>query len=178
MFTTHLNIYIPAKECTEYMKARISTVESMLRINFVDEESKQQASAKLNSVIEQIKNIQTAFENGGDNLEIIPDPDKGYVVKEKTAQEVTTKFGEFNPIPSSAAKITDYDAIKNENVTELAVPPIIDDTVTSIPDPEIPPMIEPEDRDSFEQAIDVAAIEAFLGNQGYESDTNDSTLKL
>lgn len=178
MFTNHLNIYIPAKECTEYMKARISTVESMLRINFVDEESKQQASAKLNSVIEQIKNIQTAFENGGDNLEIVPDPDKGYVVKEKTTQEVTTKFGEFNPIPSSAAKITDYDAIKNENVTELAIPPIIDDTVTSIPDPEIPPMIEPEDRDSFEQAIDVAAIEAFLGNQGYESDTNDSTLKL
>ena len=54
MFTNHLNIYIPAKECTEYMKARISTVESMLRINFVDEESKQQASRK-----NAVKNINT-----------------------------------------------------------------------------------------------------------------------
>lgn len=48
MFTNHLKTYIPTKECTEYMKARISTVESMLRINFVDEESKQQALEKLN----------------------------------------------------------------------------------------------------------------------------------
>ena len=30
MFTNHLNIYIPAKECTEYMKARIPSPSSPL----------------------------------------------------------------------------------------------------------------------------------------------------
>ncbi len=199
MYTNHLEKYITTKEFAASMLAKISYVESMTRIGAITEENLNDAIGHLNSVINKVAEIKAAFTNGH-NIELIVDDDGNYVAKEIDEKETLTSFSDYQPIESSAVKITNY----NPEVTpinqplgeEIVTPIVIEDvkdgedvlnsgqnhaTIPEILDDTNVPAQETPKEENFSDALDIKAIEDFInqgGVNGIESQEPSSGLTL
>lgn len=187
IFENHHGKYITVREFTKRMFSRIGYTESQLRLGSVDEDTKD----KLESIINDVTSIKEAFINGN-NVEIIVDSEGHYTTQEIDEQTIPTKFDDFKPIESSAVKITDYNPEEEkENLFKFPEDngdPLLEEMVSPITTEETVPVIEmpnyeqekeqmmdtsgempegtPGDVPDFEQALDVAAIDAFLNESG------------
>lgn len=199
MYTNHLEKYITTKEFAESMLAKISYVESMTRIGAITEENLNDAVKHLNFVINKIAEIKAAFTNGH-NIELIVDDEGNYVAKEIDEKEALTSFSDYQPIESSAVKITNYnpevtpinqplgeeivtpiviedvkdgEEVLNSGQNQTAIPQILDDTQAPAP--------ETQKKENFSDALDIKAIEDFInqgGVNGMESQEPNSGLTL
>ncbi len=163
IFKNHIEKYITVKEFTSQMYSRISYAESQIRLQSVDEDTK----SKLESIINDSNSIKEAFQKGN-NIEIIIN-DGHYTTQEVSNQTIPTKFDEFKPIESSAVKITDYDPERDGlSITEeMATPEIIEVPEPAVEMPKVDQLIETANNTpNFEEALDVAAIDAFLNESG------------
>lgn len=179
MFSNHIEKYIAIKECSAYMKARVGKVESMARIDALDEE----AQASLEQIISKSKEFIEAFKNGK-NVTITVDDDGEFVAREVAEEEALTKFNDFKPIETSAVKIIDYEPENKAQETELTVPAIIDVPGTEealvTPSSEMP-VIKDDTATTganFTEALDVQALDAFLSETNNQQNSATAALRL
>lgn len=188
MYTNHLEKYITTKEFAASMLAKVSYVESMTRIGAVTEDNLNDVIGHLNSVKNKIAEIKAAFTNGH-NIELVVDDEGNYVAKEIDLKEALTSFSDYQPIESSAVKITDYNQEATSNISpviqplgeEIDTPIVIEDikdesaevinngqSETTIPqildDTEAASPKTPKG-ENFSDALDIKAIDDFI-NQG------------
>lgn len=174
MFTNHLEKYITTREFVSSMNAAISSAEALVRLDAVTEEDAKDMEEKLNSIITKVSSITASFTNGN-NIGLHVNEDGEYVAEEISEQANLTSFTDYQPIESSAVKITDYEpeSVPGDVTVEKTVEEEIPTPVTV----EAAPLVQPveESGENFSEALDIKAIDDFL-NQNVQE--NSATLTL
>lgn len=191
MFTNHLEKYIQTKEFANNMSGKVSYVESMVRTGLRDD-NLNEALERINYVINKVSSIRSAYESGK-NISLIIDDNGEYVAEEVGTKEALTSFkDDYQPIDTSAVKITDYEGKKADGELEIPIPaeeivtPVVieDIVIPDVPSEEAGTIVsgpqvlddtngaaKEEDKENFSGALDIAAIDEFL-NQGLEEEKN------
>lgn len=166
MFTNYIGKYIMIKEFSNAMRSRVSHVESILRVDGVTNDNISDVKDKLDSVTNQLETIKKAFENGN-NIELVIDESGNYIAQEIGEQVSLTNFTDYQPIQTSAVKITDYNP--DEIVTPVVIEGIPDTNMESTNNivreaEEIEMPISSSE--NFTEALDISAIDEFLNQSG------------
>lgn len=166
MFTNYIGKYIMIKEFSNAMRSRVSHVESIVRVDGVTNDNISDVKDKLDSVTNQLETIKKAFENGN-NIELVIDESGNYIAQEIGEQVSLTNFTDYQPIQTSAVKITDYNP--DEIVTPVVIEGIPDTNMESTNNivreaEEIEMPISSSE--NFTEALDISAIDEFLNQSG------------
>lgn len=170
MYTNHLEKYITIKEFVSVMQSKISSVESMLRINAITNENVNEVTNKLNSVISRVASIKTSFENGH-NIELVVDEFGEYCAKEIESTGSLTNFTDYQPIESSAVKITNYSQEQDMSLESIPVPvtveePKVTEEIPAFGQSPMTESVQNGESENFNDALDIQAINNFINQAG------------